>query len=448
MKITEEVAGEVIRMMTGHVVFNKEMESGRMGVMEDENLYRQIVEAMPSLELCTVIPRASRLWKEIVEDKYFRFVIQIDEGKEDMCSIYVEKEGEILRLRGEAEHEMKAFSKPTKVISCVNDVMLVQQLLDKRLFVVHQVIKNKRFEVPVALRGEDDSFGLVHTGKALLILHLWDCGMGRFGCKVMNLHHYYKTRIVCWFEYGVDDDLQVDLPFSFDVRGNMCTYWFVGSRYVVELDDGGHMQIMIRQPASQTYCYMIADDYSLKQFQILNGWPSDHGYSAHACLSNVSNTQGQGAFTTKVCLENPTKKPSLFFLAVPKVIFGGRYVILLRGEQGNKVFQMCYLDLLRKSVHDLEGGTLTIEGPEFYEGISQVLSSFNKWVNWLLQYPDWLIAVSKWISWIGVDFDNTLKFILRMKTDVWVNNNLLGWSAFVPLLSSKGFSLYSHPAYK
>nr|GFA58889.1 hypothetical protein [Tanacetum cinerariifolium] len=303
------------------------------GVMEDEDLYRQIVEAMPSLELCTVIPRASRLWKEIGEDKYFRFVIQIGEGKEDMCSVYVEKEGKILRLRGEAEHEMKAFSKPTKVLSCVDDVI-----------------------------GGDDSFGLVHTGKDLLILHLWDCGMRRLGCKVMNLTHYYKTGIVCWFKYGVDDDVQVDLPFSLDVKGDMCTYWFMGSRYVVELDDGGHMQIMIRRPA-ETCCYMISDDCSLKKFEILNEWPSDEGFSAHACLSNVAKTHGQGVFTTKVCFENLTEKPSFFFFAVLKVIFGGRYVILLRGKQGNKVFQLCYLDLLMKSVHDLEGGTLTIEGP-------------------------------------------------------------------------------------
>nr|GEZ52370.1 hypothetical protein [Tanacetum cinerariifolium] len=215
--------------------------------------------------------------------------------------------GYLQMLRGEAEHEMKAFSKPTKVLSCVHDVI-----------------------------GEDDSFGLVHTGKDLLILHLWDCGMRRVGCKVMNLTHYYKTGIVCWFEYGVDNDVQVDLLFSLDVKGDICTYWFMGSRYVVELDDGSHMQIMIRRPVET--CYMIVDDCSLKKFEILNEWPSDEGFSAHACLSNVAKTQGQGVFTTKVCFENPTEKPSLFFLAVLKVIFGGRYVILLRGKQGNKVF--------------------------------------------------------------------------------------------------------------
>nr|GEZ52369.1 hypothetical protein [Tanacetum cinerariifolium] len=222
---------------------------------------------MSSLELCILISRASKLWKEIVEDKYFRFVIQIDEGKEDMCSVYVEKEGEILRLRGEAEHEMKEFSKPTKVLSCVDDVMLVQELVEKRLFVVHQVIKNKRFEVRVALKGEDDSFGLVHTGKDI-----------------------------------------------------------------------------------------------------------DEGFSDHACLSNVAKTQGQGVFTTKYCLENPTEKPSLFFLAVPKVIFGGRYVILLGGKQGLSTMLFGFVD--EKCARPRRRYSY-YKRPEFYEGISQVLSSFK-----------------------------------------------------------------------
>nr|GEU53859.1 hypothetical protein [Tanacetum cinerariifolium] len=114
-----------------------------------------------SCRLWNCVRCASKNLKKVVEAKYFKFVIQRDKGKEEMFRVHVEKKGEILKLRGEAE--LEAFIKPTKILSCVNDIVLVQELADKRLFVVHQVKKNKRFEVPVALRGEDNSFALVHT---------------------------------------------------------------------------------------------------------------------------------------------------------------------------------------------------------------------------------------------------------------------------------------------
>ncbi|GJZ69982.1 hypothetical protein Tco_0633532 [Tanacetum coccineum] len=257
------------------------------------------------------------------------FLPQTYKRKEEMFRVSVEKKGEILKLRGEAE--LEAFAKPTKILSCVNDIMLVHELVDKRLFVVHQVKKNKRFEVPIALRGEDDSFALVHTGKDHLILHLWESGMGPVGCQVMNLTDYYRTGSMCWVDHGVD---QVDLPFSLNVN-DTCSYWFVGSRYMVEFD-GGSMQI-IRRPTSNT-CYMLEDDYSLKQFEILKECPSMKGLCTHACMSIVVNTKNKGIFKTKVVLEEPMETPSLFFHVVPKVIFGGRHVILFRRKEGNTVY--------------------------------------------------------------------------------------------------------------
>ncbi|GJT65211.1 hypothetical protein Tco_1016691 [Tanacetum coccineum] len=176
-----------------------------MKTMEkDDKAAGEILEVTPSLELCTVIPRASKNLKKVVEAKFFKFVIQRDKGKEEMFRVYVEKKAR--------------FSK----------------LVDKRLFVVHHVKKKKRFEVPIALRGEDDSFALVHTGKDHLILHLWESGMEPVGCQVMNLIDYYRTGSMCWVDHGVD---QVDRPFSLNVN-DTCSYWFVGSRYMVELDGG------------------------------------------------------------------------------------------------------------------------------------------------------------------------------------------------------------------
>ncbi|GJZ88659.1 hypothetical protein Tco_0660441 [Tanacetum coccineum] len=233
---------------------DKEREICRIGVMDNIDLYTQVLEVMSSLKLCTVILRASRNLKKVVEAKFFKFVIQRDKGKEEMFRVYVEKKGKILKFR---------------------------------------VKKNKRFEVPIALRGEDDSFALVHTGKDHLILHLWESGMGPVGCQ------------------------------------------FVGSRYMVELD-GGSMHI-IRPPASNT-CYMLEDDYYLKQFEILKECPSMKGLSTHACMSIVVNIKNKGIFKSKVVLEEPMEAPSLFFHVVPKVIFGGRHVIMFRRKEGNTVY--------------------------------------------------------------------------------------------------------------
>nr|GEU36018.1 hypothetical protein [Tanacetum cinerariifolium] len=189
-----------------------EREICRMGVMDNIDMYTLILEVIPSLELCTVIPRASKNLKKVVEAKFFKFVIQRDKGKEEMFRVYVKKKGEILKLRGES-----------------------------RVGGIRQTNKDSFF------------------------------------------------------------------------------YWFVGTRYMVELD-GGSMQI-IRRPAST--CYMLEDDYSLKQFEILKEYPGMKGLSTHACMSTV----------TKVVFEEPMETPSLFFPTVPKVIFGGWYVILFRAKR-------------------------------------------------------------------------------------------------------------------
>ncbi|GJZ88660.1 hypothetical protein Tco_0660442 [Tanacetum coccineum] len=58
---------------------------------DDDNVFNKILEVTPSLELCTVIPRASKNLKKVVEAKFFKFVIQRDKGKEEMFRVYVEK---------------------------------------------------------------------------------------------------------------------------------------------------------------------------------------------------------------------------------------------------------------------------------------------------------------------------------------------------------------------
>ncbi|GJZ69983.1 hypothetical protein Tco_0633533 [Tanacetum coccineum] len=87
--------------------------------------------------------------------------------------------------------------------------------------------------------------------------------------------------------------------------------------------------------ASNT-CYMFEDDYYLKQFEILKECPSMKGLCTHACMSIVVNTKNKGIFKTKVVLEEPMETPSLFFHVVPKVIFGGRHVILFRRKEGRQ----------------------------------------------------------------------------------------------------------------
>ncbi|GKE94192.1 hypothetical protein Tco_1579047, partial [Tanacetum coccineum] len=82
---------------------DEEREICRMGVMDNIDLYTQI------LKLCTVISRASRNLKKVVEAKFFKFVIQRDKGKEEMFRVYVEKKGEILNrymveLDGDSMH--------------------------------------------------------------------------------------------------------------------------------------------------------------------------------------------------------------------------------------------------------------------------------------------------------------------------------------------------------
>nr|GEU36016.1 hypothetical protein [Tanacetum cinerariifolium] len=116
MEKDDKAAGEVM-MKTDDDDDNtkdddEEREICRMGVMDNIDLYTQILEVMASLELCTVIPRASKNLKK----KFFKFVIQRDKGKEEMFRVYVEKKGEI-------QAELEAFAKPTKIFSCEKKVI-------------------------------------------------------------------------------------------------------------------------------------------------------------------------------------------------------------------------------------------------------------------------------------------------------------------------------------
>ncbi|GJW28445.1 ribonuclease H-like domain-containing protein [Tanacetum coccineum] len=85
----DKVAGEVMMKTDDDNVFNKtkdddeERKSCRMGVMDNIDLYTQILKDMSSMELCTVIPRVSKNLKEA-------------------------------RFSSWSEAELEAFAKPTK----------------------------------------------------------------------------------------------------------------------------------------------------------------------------------------------------------------------------------------------------------------------------------------------------------------------------------------------
>ncbi|GKA87621.1 hypothetical protein Tco_0809385 [Tanacetum coccineum] len=214
-------------------------EDCQNGVLGDERMiYRQIFQKLPVLESSVSVPRVCKTWKKLEENKSC-FILQNNELK-DMCIVVLARVGDALVVKNQIIQE---FSTRTRVISSLDEYLLVKEVDKNRLFVMNHLSK-KRLELPEThtMGNQDDAFTIVYTGGSYKIVHLWNPKGPSYGwslgCHLLSLSDVFSKNgtKAAWEER----DLHENLPYSSNL-GSMVTvngrysYWIVGN-YLAKLD--------------------------------------------------------------------------------------------------------------------------------------------------------------------------------------------------------------------